>query len=221
QPVQPRLPVQAKQPVQQQPVQSKLPAQSRQTIQPRQPLPSKQQVQTKQPVQPKAPPQPKPQVQAKQTVQPKQPIEPKQPAVKPGPAKALSPQESHQVLQVLNQNRGGKTGINSHRLPEGRVTALSNGHHVIETNRGSRMEVRSNGTLEKVTLRDGRVATFHSSGQLGSVQAPGMRIDHGLGGERTIVTERNGRRLVSSGPNGGYLERPYLHRNGRVYVQRT
>jgi hypothetical protein len=37
-----------------------------------------------------------------------------------------------------------------------------------------------------------------------------------------VVTERNGRRLVSMGPHRGYMERPYYRdRYGRAYVQRT
>jgi len=139
----------------------------------------------------------------------------------PGTPRVLSPQESQQRLHDLNQNRGGMGGINRRPLPEGRLTSLPNGHHVIETNRGSRMQVRPNGTVERVALRDGRAATFHRNGQLGSVRAPGIRIDHGLRGERTIATERNGRRLVAVGPHRGYMERPYLNRNGRAYVQRT
>ena len=48
-------------------------------------------------------------------------------------------------------------------------------------------------------------------------------IQHGLRpGDRRIVTERNGRRLVAMGPHRGYMERPYYRdRYGRAYVQRT
>jgi hypothetical protein len=49
-----------------------------------------------------------------------------------------------------------------------------------------------------------------------------MQINHGLRGERRIVTVRpDHSRLVSMGPHQGYLERPYLTRNGRTYIQRT
>jgi hypothetical protein len=65
------------------------------------------------------------------------------------------------------------------------------------------------------------MATYHAHGQLSSIRAPGIQISHGLRGERTIVTESNGRRLVSMGPHRGYLEHPYMNRNGRVYMQRT
>jgi len=75
--------------------------------------------------------------------------------------------------------------------------------------------------VEQVTLHDGRAATFHPNGQIASIHAPGLQINHGLRGERTIVTEQNGRRLVGMGPHQGYMERPYLTRNGRTYNQRT
>jgi hypothetical protein len=49
-----------------------------------------------------------------------------------------------------------------------------------------------------------------------------MQIDHGLRGERRIVTVRpDHSRVVSMGPHRGYVERPYVVRGGRTYVQRT
>jgi hypothetical protein len=112
-------------------------------------------------------------------------------------------------------------GINSRPLPNGQLSTLPDGHHVIQTNSGARMQVRPNGSVEQVTLRDGRAATFHPNGQIASIHAPGLQINHGLRGERTIVTENNGRRLVGMGPHQGYMERPYLSRNGHTYNQRT
>jgi len=52
-------------------------------------------------------------------------------------------------------------------------------------------------------------------------QRRGITIHRGLYGDRRIVTERNGRRVVSMGPHRGYLEHAYLRRNGRQYIQRT
>lgn len=138
-----------------------------------------------------------------------------------GGPRVLPPQQSQQVIRTLNQNRGRMSGINRQPLPQGQLSALPNGHHVIETNDGTHVHVRPNGTVEQVALRDGRLASFHPNGQLASVRAPGIQIDRGLHGGRTIVTERNGRRLVGEGPHRGYLERPYLNRNGRTYLQRT
>ena len=58
-------------------------------------------------------------------------------------------------------------------------------------------------------------------GRIQTVQAHGLTINHGVSGRRTVVTEQNGHRLVSTGAHQGYLERPYVNRNGRAYVQRT
>ncbi len=83
------------------------------------------------------------------------------------------------------------------------------------------MEVRPTGAVARVKLPDGRQATYHPNGQVRSIQTPGMRIDHGLHGERRIESDRNGQRVVSEGRNFGYVERPYVNRNGRAYVERT
>lgn len=106
-------------------------------------------------------------------------------------------------------------------MPTGQVTALPNGHEVIQTRRGSQVEVRPNGALARVRLPDGRAATYHPDGRIRSVQTPAIRIDRGLRGDRRIESNRNGQRLVSEGRNRGFVERPYTNRNGRVYVERT
>jgi hypothetical protein len=48
-----------------------------------------------------------------------------------------------------------------------------------------------------------------------------MAIHRNLGGGRTIVSERNGRTVVNTGRQGGYVQRAYVNRNGRSYYQRT
>jgi len=48
-----------------------------------------------------------------------------------------------------------------------------------------------------------------------------MKIEHSAHGQRRIETVHNGRRVVSTGGHRGYMERPYLNRGGRAYVQRT
>jgi hypothetical protein len=49
-----------------------------------------------------------------------------------------------------------------------------------------------------------------------------MQIEHGLRGDRRIVTVRPDHgRVVSMGPYRGYVERPYIVRGGWTYVQRT
>ena len=101
------------------------------------------------------------------------------------------------------------------------MTSLSNGHHVIATRRGGQVEVRPNGAVARVTLANGRAATYHPHGQISTIRAPGIEINHGLRGERTIVVESNGRRVVSEGRHWGYVEHPYMERGGRAYIQRT
>ena len=48
-----------------------------------------------------------------------------------------------------------------------------------------------------------------------------MHIQHGLHGGRTVVSEHNGARIVTTGKHGGYVQRPYAVRNGHTYVSRT
>jgi hypothetical protein len=72
--------------------------------------------------------------------------------------------------------------------------------------------------------REGQEAKFGSRGQIREVHDPkrNMTVEHGLRpGDRRVVTEHNGRTLVSTGAHRGYMERPYLNRNGRTYYQRT
>jgi hypothetical protein len=64
-------------------------------------------------------------------------------------------------------------------------------------------------------------ASFRPGGRVATIHANGITINHGLPGGRTIVTERNGRTIVSTGPHSGYVQRPYLVRGGTTYVQRT
>jgi hypothetical protein len=112
-------------------------------------------------------------------------------------------------------------GINRNPLPQGQVTVHPDGKQTIVANGGRQINVHPNGTVEKVSLRDGRTATFRPDGRINSVYAGGMRINHVLHGERYIVTERPDKSvLVSTGLNRGYLQRPVVVQN-RSYVQRT
>jgi hypothetical protein len=47
-----------------------------------------------------------------------------------------------------------------------------------------------------------------------------MHIEHGVHGGRTVVSERNGARIVTRG-RGGYVQRAYVTRGGRSYYSRT
>ena len=72
------------------------------------------------------------------------------------------------------------------------------------------------------TFSNGTTARFSAGGRIQSIHtARGVTINRLPGGRRTIAAERNGRTLVSTGPNSGYMQRAYLNRNGREYVQRT
>lgn len=75
--------------------------------------------------------------------------------------------------------------------------------------------------LKTVALQNGGKATVRSNGSVRTIQVHEMKIDHGLHGDRHIVTEREGQRLVSTGPHEGYSQRTYLRRGGTTYVQRT
>jgi len=48
-----------------------------------------------------------------------------------------------------------------------------------------------------------------------------MQINRGLNGSRTVVGVHNGARVVTTGRNTGYVQRPYVTRGGRTYVSRT
>jgi chemotaxis protein histidine kinase CheA len=169
--------------------------------------------------------QPKPQPQYQQpkaqpTYQQRQ-----QPQVQPRgqqPQRTLTPTESQQQIQNLNRNRAAMGGINKNPLPQGQVTVRGDGSRIIAASGGRQFQVRPNGTVARVTLSGGRTATFGPNGGVRTIRAGGMQINHGLRGERQIVTVRpDHSRVVSMGPHQGYLERPYLTRNGRTYVQRT
>jgi hypothetical protein len=48
-----------------------------------------------------------------------------------------------------------------------------------------------------------------------------MHIEHGVHGGRTIVSEHNGARIVTTGRHGGYVQRAYVTRGGHSYYSRT
>ena len=138
------------------------------------------------------------------------------------PARTLTPAESQQHIQELNRNRGTMTGINRNPLPQGQVSVRPNGSRTIVASGGRQYQVRANGSIARVSLSGGRTATFRPNGSFATVHAGGMQITHGLRGERQIVTVRPDQsRVVSVGLHRGYVERPYIARGGRTYIQRT
>jgi hypothetical protein len=73
----------------------------------------------------------------------------------------------------------------------------------------------------QVSLKGGGTASIRPNGQIRSINRNGMQISRGLNGSRTIVSTRNGARVVSTGKNSGYVQRAYVTRNGTTYVSRT
>jgi hypothetical protein len=72
-----------------------------------------------------------------------------------------------------------------------------------------------------VALKNGGKADLRPNGKVRAIDAKGMHIEHGLHGGRRIEGVHNGARVVNVGRHGGYVQRPYVVRNGRTYVQRT
>ena len=133
----------------------------------------------------------------------------------------LTPGESRQQIQDLNRNRAALRGINRRPLPTGEVTLHPDGRRIIAAPGGRQLDVRRDGTVERVSFRDGRTATFRPDGRVRSYHANGMQVNHWQRGGRTIVTERPDRTvLVSTGRNQGYVQRTVVVSN-RTYVQRT
>ena len=71
-----------------------------------------------------------------------------------------------------------------------------------------------------VSLRGGGSASIRPNGSIRSINRNGMQINHGLHGGRTVVSERNGARIVTRG-HGGYVQRAYVTRGGHAYYSRT
>jgi hypothetical protein len=71
-----------------------------------------------------------------------------------------------------------------------------------------------------VSLKGGGSASVRPNGQVRSINRNGMQINHGLHGGRTVVSEHNGVRVVSTG-RGGYVQRAYVTRGGHSYYSRT
>jgi hypothetical protein len=72
-----------------------------------------------------------------------------------------------------------------------------------------------------VSLKNGGSASVRKNGSIRSVDRGGMHIEHGVrGGGRTVVSQRNGARIVTHG-HGGYVQRAYVTRGGRSFYSRT
>jgi hypothetical protein len=67
---------------------------------------------------------------------------------------------------------------------------------------------------------DKRVA-YDRAGHVREIHGQNIEVHRDVRGGRTFVADHNGRRIVGTGPQRGYMEHAYLRRNSRVYVQRT
>ena len=111
-----------------------------------------------------------------------------------------------------NMNRPGATG-NAH-TPMGNANA--NGRMATRPNTVNRPLAG-----RQVSLRGGGSAVIRPNGQIRTINRNGMQINHGINGNRTIVSTHNGARVVTTGRNSGYVQRAYVTRGGRTYVSRT
>jgi hypothetical protein len=162
------------------------------------------------------------------------PAPPKPSAPHAAPAK---PSTSHPSTQTHSTNSRpgttqGKTGTGSARTTTGRPgtgTAGRNGTNSLGKTGSSGKG--GNGNMAKTTgrtppgrqvsLKGGGTASIRPNGQIRSINRNGMHIEHGLNGSRRIESTHNGARVVTTGRNSGYVQRPYVTRGGRTYVSRT
>src|SRR5262249_22178898 len=149
------------------------------------PQPARPQPSGQQPSTPQAPGTPP---QGQQFTRPQPPGSP--PLVQQ-PQKTLTSTESLQRIQDMNRNRATMQGINRNPLPQGQVTVHPDGRQTIAASGGRQISLNSNGTVERVSLRDGKTALFRPNGQVRSVQAGGTQIHYDLRGQRHIMTERS------------------------------
>lgn len=131
-----------------------------------------------------------------------------------------------------NTGTTGRPGSTTMGRPSGvgnmnRPGAMGNTHGPMgNANANSRMATRPN-TVNRplpgrqVSLRGGGSAVIRPNGQIRTINRNGMQINHGMNGNRTIVSTHNGARVVTTGRNSGYVQRAYVTRGGNTYVSRT
>lgn len=108
-------------------------------------------------------------------------------------------------------NRPGNSNNAMHAGNTGRTGAGANTHAAMNRTPPGR----------QVSLHGGGSASIRPNGQIRSINRNGMQIQHGLHGGRTVVSTHNGARVVTTGRNGGYVQRNFVVRNGNTYVSRT
>jgi hypothetical protein len=116
-------------------------------------------------------------------------------------------------------NRPGAGGNNSGRTTPNNM-GRTGGNGSTGRTVGNNVGGRGAAPGRQVSLRGGGSASIRPNGQIRSVNRNGMQIQRGMHGGRTVVSTRNGVRVVSSG-RGGYVQRAYVVRGGRSYYSRT
>ena len=112
---------------------------------------------------------------------------------------------------LANRPATGGMGNRPMAATGGRPAGGPGGHATMPARTTSNVNLRGGGTAQVSRRPNGRVADIHSNG---------MAIHQGIHGGRTVVAERNGRTIVTTG-RGGYVQRTYLVRGGHTYYQRT
>src|SRR6202023_2769743 len=107
------------------------------------------------------------------------------------PPRVLSTKDSDHRIKDLNKHRKELAGINKNPLPKGQVTVHSDGRRAILGNNGRQFDLRADGTVSKVSLKDGRSIAYR----------PDVHV-------------------VSVGKRYGYVERAVTWK-GRDYVSRS
>jgi hypothetical protein len=139
--------------------------------------------------------------------------------------------QAHGANNAANNGKGGNQASGGKNGHPGANTAAhethTNGPNTAArgTNAGKGAMASRRGpptTTRQITSKSGaKIQASYRGGHVRTIQAHNMRIEHGVRGERRIVAEHNGRRVVCVGGRRGYMERPYFNRGGRAYVQRT
>jgi hypothetical protein len=111
------------------------------------------------------------------------------------------------------------SGINSRRLPQGKVLVHPNGALTIEGAGGRQYHVRQDGTVAAFEA-NGMKTSFRPDGTLSAIHTSNMHINYAVSGARRVQTVRPDHSvLVSTGPHQGYLQRTVVV-NNRTVVQR-
>jgi hypothetical protein len=122
---------------------------------------------------------------------------------------------SHSTAATSHTTTTSHTATTSHTTPAGRTATTTHSTATSHTTTASHTPPG-----RTVSLKGGGSASVRPNGQIRSIDRGGMHIEHGVGGGRTVVSEHNGARIVTTG-HGGYVQRAYVVRGGRTFVSRT